>query len=223
MGMQRQQRNHMHRNALQNGRNMGNFSSSDHNISNETGQVDDTNKVNRPTERVTYAKTSESFKAANADDTSRISEIPPVGAERIRAAGRGVAGKTQKNDGVYNSYEDASPAWLLAKRIRTEQGIEHLRRYLDAMEPFLAPAERVWIARSFGMPYDPNIPKREAGSNATGQNSSSFGGMNPMMLMQLLTQSGKGGKGGSINPAMLSQLMNMMNNGKTKPPGQSSS
>lgn len=46
--------------------------------------------------------------------------------------------------------EEASPALLMARRIRSEQGVEQLKRFLNSMEPFVAPAERWKIAESMG-------------------------------------------------------------------------
>ena len=43
------------------------------------------------------------------------------------------------------------PALLLARRIRREQGVEQVRRFLAAMEPFLAPNERMAIAEQLGI------------------------------------------------------------------------
>ena len=48
-----------------------------------------------------------------------------------------------------------SPALGMALRIRSEQGIEQAERYLAAMEPYLAPAERGYIARQLGVRLQP--------------------------------------------------------------------
>lgn len=52
---------------------------------------------------------------------------------------------------VPNVAQEPSPALLMARRIRGEQGIEQLKRFLEAMEPFVAPAERRMIAESMGI------------------------------------------------------------------------
>lgn len=57
--------------------------------------------------------------------------------------------------------EEASPALLMARRIRSEQGVEQLKRFLNSMEPFVAPAERMKIAESMGVRLNPSGPKAE--------------------------------------------------------------
>lgn len=44
-----------------------------------------------------------------------------------------------------------SPAFSMAQRIKSEQGAEQAGRYLMAMEPYLAPAERAHIAEQLGV------------------------------------------------------------------------
>ena len=122
--------------------------------------------------------------------------------------------------------EEASPALLMARRIRSEQGVEQLKRFLNSMEPFVAPAERMKIAESMGVRLNPSGPKAEpqaakpspgAGmpnipsTPATGQSQG-----NPMSLLSsMLGQKGMGAaNGGGLDPMMLMQMMNGMKRGK---------
>ncbi len=50
--------------------------------------------------------------------------------------------------------EEVSPALLLARRIHMEQGIEQLKAYLLAVEPFVAPNELRAISSGFGFNFD---------------------------------------------------------------------
>ena len=47
--------------------------------------------------------------------------------------------------------EEESPAYRMARRIQREQGPQRATQYLNAMEPFLAPAERAHIAERLGL------------------------------------------------------------------------
>ena len=47
--------------------------------------------------------------------------------------------------------EEESPAYRMARRIQREQGPQRAAQYLNAMEPFLAPAERAHIAERLGL------------------------------------------------------------------------
>lgn len=120
------------------------------------------------------------------------------------------------------------PALELARRIRREQGGKQVQRFLEAMEPFLAPFERQSIAEQMGvsLPARP-VPESHASCPAPGRPwrqppyaapppaASPTGGMNSQLLMQLLGQmtGGKGlaGGAGGMNPAMLAQLLGSMN------------
>ena len=113
-----------------------------------------------------------------------------------------------------------SPAYTMASRIRNEQGRDRAAEYLGAMEPFLAPGEREHIAKMLDIPlpqrqYTPPPPHAQGP-----QAMPNLGGMgDTMQLMQLLSSLGGMGKGGSplgqsgggMNPLMLAQLLgNMM-------------
>ena len=50
-----------------------------------------------------------------------------------------------------------SPAYIMASRIRNEQGRDRAAEYLGAMEPFLAPGEREHIAKMLDIP----LPQRQ--------------------------------------------------------------
>ena len=119
-----------------------------------------------------------------------------------------------------------SPAYIMASRIRNEQGRERAGEYLGAMEPFLAPGEREHIAAMLDIPlpqrqYAPPpqyAPPRPAQAQQAMPNMGGMG--DTMQLMQLLSSLGGMGKGGAsplgqagggMNPLMLAQLLgNMM-------------
>lgn len=109
-----------------------------------------------------------------------------------------------------------SPAYTMASRIRNEQGRDRAAEYLGAMEPFLAPGEREHIAKMLDIPlpqrqYAP--PQRPAQGPQAMPNMGGMG--DTMQLMQLLSSLGGMGKGGSplgqsgggMNPLMLAQLL----------------
>ncbi len=122
--------------------------------------------------------------------------------------------------------EEASPALLMARRIRSEQGVEQLKRFLNSMEPFVAPAERMKIAESMGVRLNPSSPRSEpeaakssAGAGVPNVPSTPMMGQgqgNPMsILSSMLGQKGMGaGTGGGLDPMMLMQMMNGMKRGK---------
>ncbi len=130
-----------------------------------------------------------------------------------------------------------SPAYIMAARIRNEQGHERAGEYLAAMEPFLAPGERQHIASQLGVPLmqRPSPPPPQQQQQAPfaqfgqqippffsqfSQQQTNKGGMGDMMQMMQIMQalSGMNGSdkgkandmGGMNNPLMLMQLMNMM-------------
>lgn len=91
--------------------------------------------------------------------------------------------------------EGNSPALTMASRIRSEQGPERAAQYLNAMEPFLAPGERTYIAYTLGLP----IPQPSAQSTFAPRQS-----MGPQAPM--------GGIGGGLgNLGNIMQLMQLMN------------
>ena len=131
------------------------------------------------------------------------------------------SGNTQNNPN-----QGGSPALVMAKRIRAEQGAERARQYLMAMEPFVAPAERAHIAQQLGIqlpahterPPEPhNAPQSEPAGfqlpnfgnvnnnipnfGSVNNNIPNFGGANNAMPNFM-------GMGGNNN---LMQMMQMMN------------
>lgn len=119
-----------------------------------------------------------------------------------------------------NEFE--SPALLLGKRIKKEQGRDRAYEFLGAMEPFLAPGERELIASQLGVA----IPEQGSYSRANkAKESASPGGAAGapdnmagfLKLMQLMNgfSSPAGaqktpGAGGGPDPAMLAKLMGML-------------
>lgn len=146
--------------------------------------------------------------------------LPPQG-------GRQRASQTEKN-------QPLPPALLLARRIRREQGAEQARRFLAAMEPFLAPNERMTIAEQLGIrlqtpnpppkgnrrqpesvqtPTSPSEDPQTRQQNPQNGRNNDFSNMaQQIQMLQMLSQ--MNGQGGGFNPMLLSQLMNGMNGGK---------
>lgn len=115
-----------------------------------------------------------------------------------------------------------SPAYIMASRIRNEQGRERAAEYLSAMEPFLAPGEREHIANMLDIPLKLRTPAaytpQQAAQPRPAQSAQApmpgMGAMgDTMQLMQLLGSLGGAGKSqpanaqGGINPLMLAQLL----------------
>lgn len=103
-----------------------------------------------------------------------------------------------------------SPAFLLAKRIKNEQGAQKASEFLLAIEAFIAPAERVHISSRLSLPSiqkkAPQAPIQDSMKN----NQASF---NPLPLFNMLSGMNNSSKGASNapDPAMLARLMSMMN------------
>ena len=112
-----------------------------------------------------------------------------------------------------------SPALVMASRIRAEQGPERAAQYLNAMEPFLAPGERTYIAYTLGLPLPQPVqpsyapPPQMQNTNPLGAlgNMGGLGSIgNIMQIMQLVNtlQGNSGGQGGANGIAqMLGSLM----------------
>lgn len=119
-----------------------------------------------------------------------------------------------------NVIEEGSPTYAMAKRIRSEQGIEQVKRFLLAVEPFIAPAEQEAIANVMGITLEKCHAKADAGNaeresfhQANPQPQQQTSGFNIPPLFSALMQSG-GQQSGGMNPLMLAQLMGMMNGKK---------
>ena len=122
--------------------------------------------------------------------------------------------------------ENSSPALTMASRIRAEQGPERAAQYLSAMEPFLAPGERTYIAYTLGLPipqpvqqsYTPPQQMPNMGHLGALGGMGNGGGLNNigsiMQIMQLMN-SLQGAQSGGNNPLMqmLGSLMGGGNNG----------
>lgn len=114
----------------------------------------------------------------------------------------------------------SSPALTMASRIRSEQGPERAAQYLNAMEPFLAPGERTYIAYTLGLPMPQSVQQSYAQPQQPMQNSGPLGALgnmggignigNIIQIMQLMN-SLQGGQGGS-NP-LAQMLGNLMGGG----------
>lgn len=150
--------------------------------------------------------------------------MPPRGRQQNQNTGRP---QTQPGSQENGQSIPASPALVMARRIRNEQGQERARQYLMAMEPFLAPAERAHIAEQLGvtLPVRPAQQQAAPGQNTppfAGQPFGSSGGMpfmgkggmnNPLQMMQMFSgMNGMGKKGGAQSgggmgdPMMLAQM-----------------
>ena len=123
--------------------------------------------------------------------------------------------------------ENSSPALTMASRIRAEQGPERAAQYLSAMEPFLAPGERTYIAYTLGLPIPqpvqqsytppqqmPNMgPLGALGGMGNGGGLNNIGSI--MQIMQLMNslQGAQNGQGNNPLMQMLGSLMGGGNNG----------
>ena len=115
----------------------------------------------------------------------------------------------------------------MASRIRAEQGPERAAQYLSAMEPFLAPGERTYIAYTLGLPmpqpvqqsYSPPQQQPNMGPRGSLGSMGNMGGLgnigNIMQIMQLMNslQGGQNGQGANPLMQMLGSLMGGGNNG----------
>lgn len=111
-----------------------------------------------------------------------------------------------------NRANDTSPALLMARRIRDEQGIEQLKLFLAAMEPFVAPYELKNISSGFGIEYDSLMLSRKQNQNAQinqGMQGGNRSNPNQMKLMQMLMNMQGIAKGGKPDMMNLLKMMNM--------------
>ncbi|HOG00501.1 MAG TPA: hypothetical protein PKW29_05255 [Clostridia bacterium] len=101
-----------------------------------------------------------------------------------------------------------SPAYIMAARIRNEQGRERAGEYLAAMEPFLAPGERQHIASQLGVPLvqRPNPPPPQQQQAPF----SSSGPQMPPIFSQFAQQGGMGGMGGMGGKGGMNDMMQMI-------------
>ena len=112
--------------------------------------------------------------------------------------------------GAQGGAQQPSPAFIMASRIKNEQGSARAAEYLAAMAPYLAPGERAHIAAQLNLPqYTPPPPPPQ---QAPPQPQQSAGGMgDPMQMMQMLSALGgmgnAGGAAGMGNPMMLAQML----------------
>lgn len=107
---------------------------------------------------------------------------------------------------------EASPALLMARRIRDEQGIEQLKKFLIAVEPFVAPYELRNISSGFGIEYDSLIYERRINNSPQmnhGSQGANKGNSNQMRLMQMLMNMQGVAKGGKPDMMNLLKMMNM--------------
>lgn len=114
--------------------------------------------------------------------------------------------QNQKQQGL----NDASPALLLARRVRSEQGVEQLKAYLVAIEPFVAPNEVKAIGSAFGIDTD-TLPRPSTMQSHNQQgnpqnNGFGAGNRNQMQMLQMIMNMQKMMKGGGD----ISQIMKMM-------------
>ena len=104
---------------------------------------------------------------------------------------------------------NVSPALTMASRIRAEQGPERAAQYLSAMEPFLAPGERTYIAYTLGLP----IPQSVQQSYTPPQTPN----MGPIGAI-----GGMGNMGGLGNIGNIMQIMQLVNSLQGTQSGQNS-
>lgn len=111
-----------------------------------------------------------------------------------------------------NRVNDTSPALLMARRIRDEQGIEQLKLFLAAMEPFVAPYELKSIASGFGIEYDSLLLGRKQNRSVQpnqGIQDGNWNNSSQMRLMQMLMNMQGIAKNGKPDMMNLLKMMNM--------------
>ncbi len=114
--------------------------------------------------------------------------------------------QTKNNDAGINT---DSPAFQLAKRIRAEQGVEQVKKFIAAIEPFVAEEERKTISQRFGINFDDiksisnNVNQSENKPDTSNNNGLDM----QKMMMLLSTMMGGAGK----TPDIMT-LMSLMNN-----------
>ena len=92
--------------------------------------------------------------------------------------------QTFNNEPGINS-ELSSPMLHMARRVRSEQGIEQLKSFLVAMEPFSAPNELRSISMSFGMDFD-SLPRQQRRPQSSQQNQTPQQTDNQFKMLQML-------------------------------------
>ncbi|MBQ9833182.1 MAG: hypothetical protein IJO48_05550 [Clostridia bacterium] len=145
------------------------------------------------------------------------SSVPP---RRNSSNNSARTNQSVNNNGIM---QNESPAFMLAMRIKNEQGAHKAAEYLLAMEPYLAPAERMHISSRLGLPQvKKEVPKSnnmpQANQNTGGgmnfANMGNMGGINnPMNLINMLSKMNGSGAKNTQNmpdPAMMARLMSMM-------------
>ena len=117
---------------------------------------------------------------------------------------------------------ELSPALLMAKRIRAEQGAEAAEQFIASMGPYIAPGEQRMIAQQLNLSIpQPQqrqpIPQQEpsyqydtqinGGNNMNGMN---MGGPLGNMMNAFSAMNGMGGMNGRMNNPM--QMLQMLQN-----------
>lgn len=117
---------------------------------------------------------------------------------------------TQQKPLQPQSTGEGSPALLLARRVRSEQGVEQLKAYLLAVEPFVAPNEIRTISAAFGLNFDslqrPDVQRSGSSQSGFQENGAGSGSRNQFQMLQMLMNMQNMMKSGGD----ISQLMKMM-------------
>ncbi|MDY5001078.1 MAG: hypothetical protein SO122_01200 [Eubacteriales bacterium] len=100
---------------------------------------------------------------------------------------------------------------MMAKRVYQEQGMEQLKAFVVAIEPFVAPNELRTICSSFGLNFEslPRNAKQQQAQTVPGGHAQGSGSRNQMQMLQMLMSMQNMSKGGMD----ISQLMKMMGGG----------
>lgn len=104
-----------------------------------------------------------------------------------------------------------SPTLMMAKRVYQEQGMEQLKAFVVAIEPFVAPNELRTICSCFGLNFEslPRNAKQQQAQTVPGSHAQGSGSRNQMQMLQMLMSMQNMSKGGMD----ISQLMKMMGGG----------
>lgn len=100
---------------------------------------------------------------------------------------------------------------MMAKRVYQEQGMEQLKAFVVAIEPFVAPNELRTICSCFGLNFEslPKNAKQQQTQTVPGGHAQGSGSRNQMQMLQMLMSMQNMSKGGMD----ISQLMKMMGGG----------
>jgi len=101
-------------------------------------------------------------------------------------------------------FQQESPAMVLTRRIKSEQGSMYAGYFLNAIRPYIAPAEILMKERTLNIQAQPD-PRYYAQPEHNQQKGSDMSSMLPLLMSKMNKGSGEGGSG--IDPMTLMKMM----------------